>query len=99
LRAEITNPNAVVGHDFDAQSIGPEQLTYLPFIASLIHGALRGFVGRQQQDRSELGRSTDNVHLDIKQVFLYAEFGIGISYQSFSDMPAMLRPGIKRLER
>ena len=32
-------------------------------------------------------------------MFLYAELRIGISYQSFSYVPAMLRPRIKRLER
>ena len=79
LRPEIPDPYAVVRHNFHAHSIGLEQLAYLKFLTPLIQRALRGFVRSQQQDRPELRRLADNIHLNFKQMFLYLELWIGIA--------------------
>jgi hypothetical protein len=78
LRAEIADPEAVMRDDFHADSIALQQFAYLKFLASLMEGVLGGFVGSQEQDGAELSRLTDNIHLNLKQVFLFDELGIVI---------------------
>src|SRR5580658_371469 len=86
-------------YNFYANSIAPEQLADLKFLASLIHGILGGFVGSQQQDRPEFSRLTDNVHLNLKQMFFFVELWIGIAEQSFPQVPTVLHAGTQRFER
>jgi hypothetical protein len=66
-----------------------EELAYLKFLTSLIHGTLGGFVRSQQQDRSEFCRLADNIHLNLKQMFLFVERRIGTAHEAFCHVAAV----------
>ena len=99
LRAEIADPEAVVGRDFQADAIGAEQVADLKFLASLLDGSLRGVVGSQQKDGAEFGGLPDDIHLNLKETFFFFEFGGGIAHQTLADALGVLGAGVEGLER
>ena len=84
--AEVADPDVIVDDDFDADTIGGEEVADLKFGAAVVNGGGGGFIGSEEEDGREGSGSANNIHLDREEL-LFAVKGSGrIGEKIFAEM-------------